>query len=332
MTPSKHIKRWLLSRSQRKENSTSGFTLLELLIALFVGSLIISGLLYLVVEMLKIERRETAVDDTQRDMKRALEYIASDVSEAVYVYAPFSRDPGSGAINVETWADSDQGRVIEELDAQGEIDSDRVVLAFWRPDFVEDNDLIPLGDCSGFSDEIEEECQNLIERRAYYTLVVYEILPRDIDNPDGVWRGEARLTRYELPKFDDPSTMAINTAYDLNDVVDDDPTDNTFFTTWEPQNPVGNRVVLVDFVANPTVDNQAECRSENELFVRIPEKAVSSSFFTCVRIPEGEVGQTDNQNLEIFLQGDPALSDGQEDALGVGVLNERSLLPILHTG
>ena len=70
----------------RGRPKTSGFTLIELLVTLIVGSIILAGLPYLVVELLQISRREEVLTRTQQDMKRALDYISRDVREAVYVY------------------------------------------------------------------------------------------------------------------------------------------------------------------------------------------------------------------------------------------------------
>ncbi|NJN19883.1 MAG: prepilin-type N-terminal cleavage/methylation domain-containing protein [Leptolyngbya sp. RL_3_1] len=131
----------LLLRAQKFK--TAGFTLLELLVAMLIGSIIISTLLYLVLEMLQIERRETAVDNTQRDMQRALEYMSSDVREAVHVYSTPATLPA-----------------VTQLVAVGALPgpASTTVLAFWRPDPVEDDDIpnVCSTTFSGNADAIEE--------------------------------------------------------------------------------------------------------------------------------------------------------------------------------
>ena len=72
--------------SKFKRTNISGFTLLELLVAMLVSGIIVSGLLFLVVELLKIDRREAVLDQTQRDMQRAMDYVVDDIREAVYIY------------------------------------------------------------------------------------------------------------------------------------------------------------------------------------------------------------------------------------------------------
>ncbi len=66
--------------------STAGFTLIELLVALLIGSLIISSLLFVLVRFLDADRRERAKVATQEELQAALNFIADDLQEAVYIY------------------------------------------------------------------------------------------------------------------------------------------------------------------------------------------------------------------------------------------------------
>lgn len=69
-----------------KNSETAGFTLIELLVAIVIASLIIVVLLSLVVEILQIDHRQAARDETQQEMQRALNFISEELREAVYVY------------------------------------------------------------------------------------------------------------------------------------------------------------------------------------------------------------------------------------------------------
>ncbi|MBE7385369.1 MAG: prepilin-type N-terminal cleavage/methylation domain-containing protein [Leptolyngbya sp. SIO1E4] len=321
MTVSRWLKRQFLRRSHSDQPRSSGFTLIELLIALVIGSVIISGLMFIVTEMLKIERRETAVDNTQRDMKRALEYIASDIAEAIYVYVP---DPDTG----------DWPAPIQVLDDVTIDNIENVILAFWRPDFEEDANLP--ADCGAFADDLEQQCLNLLERRGYYTLVAYEIVPNG--EGDVVWDGQARLIRHELPKYTDASTLEEGYA-------GEGPFNATGAADFLREPVAGNAgelgiqsAVLVDFVANPedtAIDDDAPLCEATDL-VRIPaDPDTSRSFFACVRaaVAGGTVeGSRDNQNLELFLRGDFEPREGSSVGLGTAALNENSLLPTLRTG
>ncbi|MGF1522738.1 MAG: PilW family protein [Leptolyngbyaceae cyanobacterium] len=320
MTISRRLRRRLFRRRQSSQKSTSGFTLLELLIAVIIGSVIISGLMYLVIEMLQIERRETAVDNTQRDMKRAMEYIASDVSEAIYVYVPVE---GTG------WPDA-----ISNLGAIE--DFNNVVLAFWRPDFEDDNDLPTDAACDALPEEEEQDCNNLRDRRGSYTLVVYEVIPNDAEP----WDGEARLVRHQLRKYSNLPDLMAN--YEGDGPFDPE-SGLAIFETWDPDDadinasdPEGD--VLVDFVAHPTDDRLAEAScdgvvlkgDEEVVQVPLPETDTPRSFYTCIR--PSVLNDEDNQSLEIFLRGDFEPRAGSNAALRTNALNTNSLLPTLRTG
>ena len=70
----------------RRRSSAKGFTLIELLVALLIGGIISSALLYGVVELLQTNQRESSRAETQREMQLALDYISSELREAVFVY------------------------------------------------------------------------------------------------------------------------------------------------------------------------------------------------------------------------------------------------------
>ncbi len=102
--------------SALKKCEEKGFTLLELLIAMIISGMVVSGLLYLVVELLRIDNRETALEEVQRDTRRAMNYIADDLREAVYVYSTPATVTASSTTGVQSALPS------------GSIP----VLAFWR--------------------------------------------------------------------------------------------------------------------------------------------------------------------------------------------------------
>lgn len=86
MTPDRlNLSKWL-NCLLKPPKVQSGFTLIEVLIAAAIGSIIISSLLWLLVNLISTERRESALNETERDMKRTLDYIASDLKQAVYIY------------------------------------------------------------------------------------------------------------------------------------------------------------------------------------------------------------------------------------------------------
>lgn len=294
-----------------------GFTLLELLVTLLIGSIIITGLLYLVLEMLQIERRETAVDNTQRDIQRALDYMASDLREAVYIYD----DP----LNIA--GDTDVFELTNITDLPGNVNT--TVLAFWRPDPVEDSEI---PDCTTFADgsDDEEECEVLNVRKSSYTLVVYQLLENDGSGATS-WDGKARIVRYELPKYQTVSTLTQTPGY--REPLDVEA--SISFANWTPDGTTaGNSAVLVDFVASPTEPvNDASILACPVGMQRSPNPATVAatnwtSFFACVRDPD-VAGAATNQDVEVFLRGDFEPQDGGGS---IQAISESSGLPTLRAG
>jgi len=192
---------------------------LELLIAMVVGSLISAGLLFIVVQLVQSNLREAAKSDTQRDLQAAIDYIARDLREAVYVYdsvclldRPASpnnaRCPGlrsylPDAIMGTSGSGAMSGSTLINVP----------VLAFWRLD--------PLPDV------LQQICFN--NRSAYsappplpvavsgvpclskrmYTLVIYSL---NRSTTGAVARGRARIMRYELPQFTSESVQTASTT------------------------------------------------------------------------------------------------------------------------
>ena len=122
---------------------------------MLVAGIVVSGLLYLVVELLQIDRREAALTQTQQDMQRALDYIADDIREAVYVY-------------------SDPATVVSSDKVQDLPSGSRPILAFWRPVAqTVPNNLCDKWAPNATDADVEQydKCQVLEIRQASYSLV-----------------------------------------------------------------------------------------------------------------------------------------------------------------
>lgn len=299
-----------------------GFTLLELLISLVIAGMVVAGLLYGVVELTSIDRREANLDQVQRDMNRAMEYMTDDLKEAVYVY--------SNPQQIATQLVGDPAFP----DGTGEVP----ILAFWRIDPIEDS----LPDCASaavVNASAEDECELLKIRQAAYTLVVYAQKAND-DNSN--WPGQSRIVRYELSRYSDLATLTDKSGY--RDPTDpDDPL--AAFGNWQSQGiPAGVSSVLVDYVQAPTFPvpitlNRAPLSDAcigygndangNPLYSVVPANAtvdLNNTFFACVRDPVLDTGFSGNQDVYLFLRGNVQGVQG-----GVRSFSDETSLPILET-
>lgn len=304
---------WFVDRQLNRTSKQGGFTLIELLVSIVIASLVIASLLYLVVELMQINRRETVLNEVQIDMQRALDYINRDAREAVFVY-------------------SDPTTVTDELDDLP-VDAEPV-LAFWRPDPINVSDL----DCEDYTEDTDErkECDVLKIRQNAYSLVVY--LQKDNDPNTDIWGGLSRIIRYELPKYRTVNTLEHSSGYI------DPVSEGSGFETWEPsstEDTAGSAQVLVDYVAAPDTadppgeDADYECPATGN-YVRTPtDIAAGNSFFVCTRDDntltddDGEVSGRQNQDLVVYLRG--STFDGRQGLFGTAGLNERSVLPTLKS-
>lgn len=82
----------LLLKSQHQQNryepakTEKGMTLVELLVGAIMAFLIITPMLAFVVDMLNTDRREQVKSNTEQDIQAAVDFIAQDLSQAIYIY------------------------------------------------------------------------------------------------------------------------------------------------------------------------------------------------------------------------------------------------------
>ena len=288
---------WLTKRSSKPQTRglAAGFTLAELLITLVISSIIITGLLVLVVDLVTANRKELARTETQREMSIASEYISSELREAAYVYTgdclwdggPTEADVepclglfAGGGTNLQTPADSVP------------------IIAFWKLDPLPPNCGAP-------------ECANYAVAQRSYTLVVYFL---STDNPDNRWDGQARLTRAELTRF--------NASGQLGDLGNspDPSTTATTFRSWQSATGLTPRdAVLVDYVDVTPDQQELQADEECPIGYRITPSSAAldasgfsqvRSVYACVRDDAlaGSASNTTsafNQKVVLFVRGNP---------------------------
>lgn len=295
---------WFASGGQ----SSSGFTLVELLISALIGSIIVSTLLTLVVNLLETDHQESAKSQRQQEMQAALSYISNDLRESVYIY------PGEciqGRTDDPNTSDKNEfcPGIVNHIP---NVENSVPVLAFWKLEFIPDN-------CKNSSGQLIAPCTDFDIAGRTYRLVVY-YLRRNLQNDE--WQGKARITRYELDHFDSGNPPKITPGY-----VNPAQANGTDFRVWpfalnqtgqlvnqqkELPNPTGVNHTLVDFVdlsrqANTNdSDNCSHLYSSSEYELTpsaatLTSKGLSGvrSFYACVRKPENGL----NPDVYVRLRG-----------------------------
>jgi prepilin-type N-terminal cleavage/methylation domain-containing protein len=291
-----------------QRRSTQGFTLTELLVAILISSLVVVGLLTLVVDLLQNERRDSARNETQREMQLTMDYIVQDMREAVYVY--------DGGRFVTTPPDASRTFSIPPIqnylpNFSGQ-DGAVPVLAFWKPETIpyqSGGATIPFVQnyCANTfpnaNDPRQQECTDLQVSRRTYSLVVYYQTTAASTAP---WRGRSRLIRYVLRKYTNIANLTkdpgyVDPFYESSGIFRTWPLDSSGLnqqTTRPPSNSTAT--VLADFVdapTNPAPDTPAGTCPSTE-YVRTPD-ATNESFYSCVR----PAPSLDNQDVVLFIRG-----------------------------
>lgn len=292
----------------------AGFTLIELLVSAIIASIVVSGLMGIVIQLLETNQKESAQTETQGDIQSALEFISSELREAVYIYGGDCLQ-GQGTTTEPNYCPG----IVNHIP---NIPSNSVpILAFWKLD--------PL------PDTLKTQCNNntaattvpCVASRTY-SLVVY-FLRKNQSSEDTKWSGKARITRYELSQYKSDGTATANY------VTPNQPGVN--FHIWPYKNnggtlinlqankPTGAQVTLVDFVDDTarTGDSSVSCPTN---YVLTPSSTTAPfsgvrSFYGCVKEGSGDEAGF-NQDAFVFLRG---------NASGRAGMSNNSFLPALQT-
>lgn len=306
-----------------RNSKNSGFTLIELLVAIIIASLIISSLLYLVIDILQTDNRESARNETQREMQMAMDYISNEIREAVYVYDGVCLQAGQGAVKDKNYCPG----LTKYLPT---FTNQTPILAFWKPEEIKDSEMPT--NCNSFSTLLlRQQCDDLLVKRRAYTLVVYF---QSKDNPGNKWKGGTRISRYALKAYTNPTTLTLSPGY-----ADPSAEDGTTFQTW-PMHPIrastdlrngtpsANNApdVLVDFVDDPDAvgyDSRIPKCASSEGYIASPRTddatPSSNSFFACVRsvVPAATARRSTsgtNQDVVLYLRGNTNGRTGGKDS------------------
>jgi type II secretory pathway pseudopilin PulG len=139
----------LLLKSQHQRNRSGpaqtdkGMTLVELLVGSIMAFLIITPMLAFVVDMLNTDRREQVKSNTEQDLQAAVDFIAQDLSQAIYIYD-------------KTAIDLIRNQLPDNADSNTKIP----ILVFWKRQLIKkavpiDASIKPL-DCVSNSDKCND--------------------------------------------------------------------------------------------------------------------------------------------------------------------------------
>lgn len=186
MSTLKFIFKSLLKQPRRRKRA-SGFTLIELLVALILTFLIITPLLSLVISFMTTDRQEQAKNSSQQEIQAALDYIAQDMQQAVYIYDATALSRGNDSTEPSNSGIQDQIPPSQDAPGCEEVDKCVPVLALWKRKYLDKNDEVDNTKIATLGEGSD---------RFVYSLVVYYLIKNDPTDP--TWSKVARIGRFEI--------------------------------------------------------------------------------------------------------------------------------------
>jgi prepilin-type N-terminal cleavage/methylation domain-containing protein len=184
--------RLLLSSQLKRSKLTqrnSGFTLIELLVAMLLAALVLAPLLTFMLNIMDTDRKEQAKATSEQELQAALDYIARDIEQAVYIY------DADGLMKDNSATPENSG--IKNQIPPYQVASNEVcnapskcqpVLVFWKREYI--NRAVPLSATSNNCSSNPTSCNDTF----VYSLVGYYLIK---DNDD-TWSKAARIGRFQI--------------------------------------------------------------------------------------------------------------------------------------
>jgi prepilin-type N-terminal cleavage/methylation domain-containing protein len=170
--------------------SQNGFTLLELLVAMILAVLVITPLLGFMISVMDTDRKEQAKATSEQEIQSALDFIAQDMEQAIYIYD----------------ADGMYGNTTKGITgilggtSQIPTGTDMVpILAFWKRYFLNKNENVTVGTTTKTASCLVTLPNNSCSNQDYmlYSLVVYYLIKNDSNTT--TWNPTTtRIARWEI--------------------------------------------------------------------------------------------------------------------------------------
>lgn len=283
-------KLFLKSRRQRYQvtEKIKGFTLIELVITMVMSSIILGALLTFINTLLNSERQEQAKATTEQEVQAALDYIAQDLQQAVYIYdADGLNNTYTNSTDTTPGIQDQIPPVATRADGCGSSTPTCVpVLVFWKREYKKS--VMPVSGVTAKDDTF------------VYSLVAYYLTKGDSDN---IWSNNARIRRFQIQGgVVDPTNPINPTNRTPNYLTGETPSDGFMpfnlkvpgstlqekMNRWQKATTsknIGNAVdynaearVLIDFVDKNITDITPNCPTGTQ---QVPSTLVGG-FYACV--------------------------------------------------
>ncbi len=251
-----------LKSNKKPKLNHGGFTLIELLVAMIVAVLIIAPLLRFMITVLDTDRKEQAKATSEQEIQAAIDYIARDLEQAVYIY--------------------DDSGIHNEIPPLAETtgcnqDNCKPVLVFWKRKHFDRGDTVNGQTIGDFTDENDT---------FVYALVAYYLITEDETD----WLKIGRIGRFEIRDqvidVNDEVGIPASEGFQRFDLSNPGSTLKEKLNQWEKvagvnyKTPVQTLVNYIDISPEENNNNPQDiCPNDN--YLQVPEES-EDGFYVCV--------------------------------------------------
>ena len=239
----------LLLKSQHQRNRSGpaqtekGMTLVELLVGAIMAFLIITPMLAFVVDMLNTDRREQVKSNTEQDVQAALDFLAQDLSQAIYIY-----DNNSTLTSTPTSTATGIPALLAGNFIPAENPTQTPILVFWKRELMKNS--MPLE-----ANVEPNNCQPMGPKDCNDTYVLALVAYYQVTEPNAIWCQPSggscptRIVRYQFkdglrnPYSIDPNPF---NRY-FTGVSDSQKRSKAFDPRFDISNPTQNVTMKQDF-------------------------------------------------------------------------------------
>jgi len=239
----------LLLKSQHQGNPSGppqtekGMTLVELLVGTIMAFLVITPMLGFVVDMLNTDRREQVKSNTEQDLQAAVDFIAQDLSQAIYIYDNIDINGGTrGTVTVTA--------IRSQLPAANDPDK-TPILVFWKRQQIKN--AVPINSAASATEP--SDCKSKLGQcnDTYVLSLVAYYQIRDT-TPNSTWCQPAggpcptRIARYEIRDgVKNPSSSTPGQSYYYKAGDNEYAPDKAFNQKFDISKPLVDVTTKVDF-------------------------------------------------------------------------------------
>lgn len=290
-------------------NTISGFTLIELLVGMIMAILVITPLMAFMINILDTDRKEQAKATSEQEIQAALDYIARDLQQAVYIYDAEGVTRVADTTTIGNSGIKDQIPPLKTASSCDDVNICKPILVFWKRELIADS--VKINPTSSASDVAQKD------DGFAYSLIAYYL----ITNTNNTWSQEARIGRFQLRGPVNAPNTTVSTGDDgfnppslnksgatLKNKMNQWQTGLGASANYSTDNPV---ITLIDYVSTTGTGTTAPCSSPNLV------GSTNSGFFACVDANE--------VLAKVYIRGN-ALARVQNDNLAYND-NKKSYFP-----